>query len=219
MSKAYGNNPKILADRLDEELGGVTNDIQGLSNVVSAYLSGGMSDEALEEQLESVTQSGSDEMDRRGEAYQDSPDADREYAAANDIIQAVNSNENKLMDILAEVRRISSGLGTGGGIQGLVATFGESLLTATLSSLISGGGLSGLGSLAQKVLKPVMGMDIFTKTAPALAPADVIDGILDGHIPAGDAEILKHRAQDLGLVLLVQDDEGGGVLHHMAVLL
>ena len=165
LSQVYGDNPKILADKVDDALGGVTNDIEGLSNVVSAYLRDELSEEALEEQLDIISQSGSDEMDRRGEAYQDSPDADREYAAANDIIQAVNNSENKLMDILAEVRRISSGLGTGGGIQGLVATFGESLLTATLSSLITGGGLSGLGSLAQKLLKPVMGMDIFTKTA------------------------------------------------------
>lgn len=167
LSTAYGNNPKILADKVDDALGGVTKDIEGLSNVVSAYLRGELSDEALEEQLGIVSQAGSDEMGRREEAYQDSPDADREYAAANDIIQAVNNSENKLMDILAEVRRISSGIGTGGGFQGLLATFGESLLTASLSTLISGGGLSGLGSLAQKLLKPVMGMDIFTKTAPA----------------------------------------------------
>ena len=53
---------------------------------------------------------------------------------------------------------------------------------------------------------------------PALAPADVVDGILDGHVPAGEPQVLEDGAQDRCLVLLVQDDEGTGILDHMAVL-
>ena len=55
--------------------------------------------------------------------------------------------------------------------------------------------------------------------APALAPANVVDGVLDGHIPRGDAQLLKNSAQHRRLVLLVQNDEGGGILQDVAVLL
>ena len=43
--------------------------------------------------------------------------------------------------------------------------------------------------------------------------------VLHRQIPAGDAQILEDGPQDRCLVLLIQDDEGTGVLDHMAVLL
>ena len=52
----------------------------------------------------------------------------------------------------------------------------------------------------------------------ALAPADVVYRFLDGDVPAGDAQILKDYAQHSLLVLLVQDEKGFGIAHHMAVL-
>ena len=53
----------------------------------------------------------------------------------------------------------------------------------------------------------------------ALAPADVVDGVLNGQLFSGDAQIFKHIAQDGCLILLVQNDEGGRILNHMAILL
>ena len=47
----------------------------------------------------------------------------------------------------------------------------------------------------------------------------MIHGLLNGHVPAGDAQVFKDGFQDGLLVLLVQHQEGLGVLHHMAVLL
>ena len=53
----------------------------------------------------------------------------------------------------------------------------------------------------------------------ALSPADMIHSILYGQVPAGDAHILKNRPEHCFLVLFVQNDKGGGILHHMEVLL
>ena len=59
------------------------------------------------------------------------------------------------------------------------------------------------------------GLDV---SPAALAPADVVHRLLDGHIPGGDAQILEDSAEHGLLVLLVQDDEGGGIADDVAVL-
>ena len=52
----------------------------------------------------------------------------------------------------------------------------------------------------------------------ALAPADVINGLLNGDVPARNAKILENRGQYGLFVLLVHDEECLRVAHHMAVL-
>ena len=52
----------------------------------------------------------------------------------------------------------------------------------------------------------------------AFAPADMVHRFLDGQLPAGNTQILEHPPQNGLLVLLVQHNESGRILHHMAVL-
>ena len=52
----------------------------------------------------------------------------------------------------------------------------------------------------------------------ALAPADIIDGLLNGDIPPGDPQILEDGGQNRLFVLLIHHQKRLGIAHHVAVL-
>ena len=75
-------------------------------------------------------------------------------------------------------------------------------------------GCSLLGKFQELVWVPDKGLHI---TPAAFAPADMVDGLFDGKVPAGDAQVLENHAEYGLLVLLVQDHKGGGIADHVAV--
>ena len=59
----------------------------------------------------------------------------------------------------------------------------------------------------------------FDIPSAALAPADMVDGLLDGDVPACNAQVLKNSGEHGLLILLIHDEKGFGIAYHMAVLL
>jgi len=76
----------------------------------------------------------------------------------------------------------------------------------------------------RRLLEPAQTLGIhvderFHVAAAAFAPADVVRRVLNGHLARRDVQLLKNAAQHCGLVLLIEHNEGRGVLQNVAVLL
>lgn len=140
-------DPNMIAAGIENMLG-LEVDTAAFSNIIEQSMNGSLSEESLQSQLDSTQQTGDTQLDENSEAYQESPDSARDMDAANDVIKAINTYENSATDLIAEISRHTSKIGTGGGLQ--------ATLTTGLGSFAGSFGGSILGDLGAGALSSLM---------------------------------------------------------------